>query len=64
MPTIQARMHKGRRREVSDTKLTADQVADILSEVAHYLKQGVYDFVVYAGNVCVTCKESEATDGE
>lgn len=49
---------------MSDTKLTADQEADILSEVAHYLKQGVYDFVVYTGNVCVTCKESEATDGE
>ena len=49
---------------MSDTKLTNDQVSDILSEVAHYLQQGVYDFVVYAGNVCVTCKESEASNGE
>lgn len=45
---------------MSDTKLTDDQVSDILSEVAHYLQQGVYDFTVYTGNICVTCTESEA----
>ncbi len=27
---------------MSDTKLTDDQVSEILSEVAHYLQQGVY----------------------
>lgn len=46
---------------MSDKKLTEDQESDILSEVAYYLQQGVYDFTIYAGHVCVTCTDSEKT---
>ena len=50
-----------RMREVSQV-LTPKEVADILYEILHYLKQGVYDFTVSASNVCITCKEQEGGD--